>query len=257
MQFYISGMTDIGTTRETNQDSLSVQKLRTAAGNMAFAVLCDGMGGLSHGETASSIVVLTFLSWVRKRLPQILRGPLTEEVIRREWETVISAANRDVYAFGRRMHSMTGSTVTALLLTEERYFLLNIGDSRAYEIFGEITQLTADHTVAEEQIRLGNITREQVREAPLHHQLTKCVGVEEKVIPDLFCGPIRRNAVYMLCSDGFRHRIAPDEIRSGLAMRDREDIPGMREREAKLIEQNKERGETDNISVVTVYADGE
>ncbi len=255
MDFYISATTDVGTRRKINQDSLFVRKIETQSGKMVLAVLCDGMGGLKDGELASASITSAFTDWMYRDLSAMSQYPLEDQAIRAQWSELIAVQNGRIRSYGERHHCMTGSTVTALLLTESRYYLLNIGDSRAYEIAEQVTQLTDDHTVVADEVRLGNLTKEQADQAPIQNVLTRCVGVQEAVYPDFFFGPVRREAVYMLCSDGFRHKLTMEEMQEYLLYAVRRKPLQMKRQEEILIEFNKQRGETDNISVITIYAD--
>jgi serine/threonine protein phosphatase PrpC len=252
MDFYVAGSTDIGIKRKVNQDTLFLQQLSTETGNMAVAVLCDGMGGLRYGEFASASIASAFSAWVGDTLPVLACKPLEDDEIRAQWTTLISDQNQRIRSYGQRENCAIGSTVTALLLTERRYFLLNIGDSRAYEIGEEVKQLTLDHTVIANEVRLGNMTPEQAEASPMKSVLTKCVGVAESVEPDFFFGKTGKNVVYMLCSDGFRHRITTEEMRGYLQPHTKSEIQNMKRQEEALIELNKQRGESDNISVITI-----
>lgn len=255
MEFYISAATDTGIAKSVNQDSLFVRKLKTRTGNMAFAVLCDGMGGLSRGEVASASLVRAFSDWMWSSLPLLSQAPLEDQVIREQWTRVLTIQNQKIQSYGYKHGCKTGSTVTALLLTENRYYLCNIGDSRAYEIGEQAVQLTVDHTVIAREVELGNLTREQAKNAPMQNVLTRCVGVRSQVYPDLFFGEVKRQAVYMLCSDGFRHRISEEEMLKHFGQPGRGDVCRMREQEEYLIGLNKQRGETDNISVITIFTE--
>ena len=253
MEFYISATTDIGTKRKINQDSLSVRKLETRTGNMVLAVLCDGMGGLKFGELASASVVSAFTDWMYRDLSMLSQYPLEDHTIRKQWSDLIGVQNCRIRAYGERYHCMTGSTVTALLLTESRYYLLNIGDSRAYEIAEQVTQLTEDHTVVANEVRLGNLTKEQADHSSIQNVLTRCVGVKETAYPDLFFGTVRKGAVYMLCSDGLVHETEEKELADRLSPKRCGNISALHEALVQLTEDVKQRGETDNITAVGMH----
>lgn len=255
MEFYISASTDIGTRRKVNQDSLFVRRLETRTGKMVLAVLCDGMGGLNFGELASAAIVSAFTDWMYQDLSALSQDPLEDHTIREQWSGLIEEQNRRIRSYGQRYHCTAGSTATALLLTENRYFLLNIGDSRAYEIAEQVTQLTEDHTVVANEVRLGNLTKEQAEHSSIQNVLTRCVGVQEEAWPDLFFGTVQKGAVYMLCSDGFRHRLTREEMQEHLLHAVKKEPLQMKCQEEYLIELTKQRGETDNISVVTIYTE--
>lgn len=255
MEFYIAAATDAGTKRRENQDRFFAERFDTSQGAIAFAVLCDGMGGLERGEVASASIVEAFSGWARAALSERPEQVLQDHVIRRQWTDLIDGQNSRIRAWGQQNGCRAGSTVTALLLTEERYYILNIGDSRAYELAESARRLTEDHTVLADEIRLGNIREEQALTAPIRNVLTKCVGVAPRVYPDFFFGETREKTVYMLCSDGFRHLVTEAEMLERLRPETGEILPWLEAANKELIERNKRRGETDNISVVTIYTE--
>ena len=252
MQYIIAAATDIGIKKSTNQDALSVRTLETPAGPMVFAVLCDGMGGLAKGEVASATLVRAFDRWMMEELPVLSQVPIADSVIRDQWEKIIATENKRIMDYGRNLGVNLGTTVVAMLLTDTRYYILNIGDSRAYEITEGLRQITVDQTVVNREISLGNLTQEQALKDPRRSVLLQCVGASETVYPELFFGDNRQNAVYMLCSDGFRHEVDEREILDFLSVFHMTDEENMRRQMEQLIELNKVRKETDNISVVTV-----
>lgn len=252
MEFYISSITDVGIKKTVNQDCVFAETFDAPIGQVAFAILCDGMGGLEHGEIASALIVSAFSNWVRDALPALLAAPIEDHTIRAQWTTLIAELNTQIREYGMQGGFSVGSTVTALLMTQERYFILNIGDSRAYEICAEIRQLTEDHTVVADEVRLGNMTQEQAEMAPMKNVLTKCVGVAEQVYPDMFFGSPKENTVYMLCSDGFRHCVSAEELREFLWAGESGAQECIQAQMRALVELNKQRGETDNISAITV-----
>lgn len=252
MNFIVSARTDIGTTKSTNQDSLSVRVANTAQGRMVFAVMCDGMGGLEKGELASATVIRAFDTWFREQLPLLVTGPIEDSLVRAQWEHIVYEQNIAVKAYGARRGVKLGTTVVAMLLTQTRYYILNVGDSRAYELCGGLRQLTQDQTFVAREIALGNMTLEQAAVDERRNVLLQCVGASDEVYPDMFFGDVKQNAVYMLCSDGFRHEITPDEIYTALAPEQLLSEDAMNARATELIELNKNRFERDNISVALV-----
>ena len=253
MKFYIMGATDTGVSRPTNQDSMFAKRFMTRWGECAFAVLCDGMGGLQHGEVASASLAAAFAEWAGRRLPAA-EAPLSDHALRTEWTEIIRTENQKLQAYGMEHRCHLGSTVTALLVSARRYCILNIGDSRAYELCQTCRQLTVDHTVAEDEVQLGNLTPEQAQLLPMKSVLTRCVGVYDRVYPDLFFGDTRPGAVYMLCSVGFRHHVTQEELLEYLMPRSGDPAADLRKGEAALIDLDKRRGERDNISVLAIYA---
>lgn len=252
MNFIISANTDIGTTKSTNQDSLSAMVMSTPLGKMAFVVMCDGMGGLEKGEAASASVVQAFRGWACRELPELCAAPLEDAVIRSQWDGIVTEQNRAIQAYGARRGIRLGTTVVAMLLTQTRYYILNVGDSRAYEITDGIRQITADQTFVAREVSMGKMTPEEAEQDPRRSVLLQCVGASDVVYPDMFFGDVRQNAVYLLCSDGFRHEIAPEEIYSALQPELLRDEQTMNQKTLALIALNKQRRERDNISAALV-----
>ena len=100
MDFMVSAETDIGIVKNTNQDSLSVKIIDTYQGRMAFAIVCDGMGGLQKGEVASATVIKAFDKWVNEQLPILTRQTLDQSVIFSQWKDIISGQNEIIGRYG-------------------------------------------------------------------------------------------------------------------------------------------------------------
>ena len=252
MNFIISANTDVGIAKDTNQDSLTSMVLNTAQGRMVFCVLCDGMGGLAKGEVASASVINAFRNWALTELPKMCMAPLEDSQIRSQWEQLVTNQNQLIKTYGGRHGVRLGTTVVAMLLTQTRYYILNVGDSRAYEIREGVRQLTADQTFVAREVALGHMTEEEAHTDSRRSVLLQCVGASEDVYPDMFFGDVKPDAVYMLCSDGFRHEITEQEIYEKLQPGVLFDNHGMQQNTLQLIELNKQRQERDNISVVLV-----
>ena len=112
--------------------------------------------------------------------------------------------------------------------------------------------LTEDQTVVEREVRQGILTREQAMNDPRRSVLLQCVGVAPNVYPEMFFGETKKNATYMLCSDGFRHVISEEEIYTYLGPNASTSVEDMKKNCDYLIDVNKQRKEEDNISVVLV-----
>lgn len=252
MNFIISANTDVGLSKDTNQDSLSVKVINTSQGRMAFAILCDGMGGLSKGEVASASVIRAFDKWVQGELPKLCQAPIEDSIIKQQWEKTVLEQNEIIKAYGAKQGVKLGTTVVALLLTQNKYYVINVGDSRAYELTSEIKQITQDQTFVAREVSLGNMTEEEAMQDSRRSVLLQCVGASDAVYPDFLSGDIQENAVYMLCSDGFRHEIMPEEIYEKLQPDVLLDDYQMGQNSTYLIELNKQRKERDNISVALI-----
>lgn len=252
MNFIISAATDIGLRKSTNQDSYNVRVLSTKQGKMVFAVLCDGMGGLAKGEIASASVVNAFCKWADTRLPVLSEGDISDEDIRHEWIAISTEFNEKIKAYGKGYGISMGTTVTAMLITEKRYYIINIGDTRAYELSNKAAILTRDQTLVAHEVEVGHLTPEEAERDSRRSVLLQCIGASEEVYPDMFYGDTKLNAVYMLCTDGFRHEITENEIYQYLNPDVMVNEEGMKQNMIFLIELNKQRQEKDNITVLSI-----
>lgn len=252
MEFIVTANTDIGLVKSTNQDSLSVKLLSTKMGKMVFAILCDGMGGLAKGEVASASVINAFNNWVVNDLPVLCETGLTAEAIGAQWTGIIKSQNEIISSYGARQGVRLGTTAVVMLLTNDDYFVMNVGDSRAYEFNASYTQITKDQTFVAREVELGNMTPEQAEVDERRSVLLQCIGASEDVFPDFFVSKTQVNSTYMLCSDGFRHVITPQEIYDKFRPDVLYDDVSMNRNTIDLIELNKQRSERDNISVVLV-----
>lgn len=252
MNFIVSANTDTGIVKSTNQDSLSVKVINTTQGRITFAILCDGMGGLEKGEVASASVIKAFDKWVHNDLPLLCKSLIDDSVLQKQWTSIVNEQNVIIGSYGARHGTRMGTTAVIMLLTQNRYYIMNVGDSRAYELNGGLRQITADQTFVAREVALGNMTEEQAKTDERRNVLLQCIGASDVVYPDMFFGDIKANAVYMLCSDGFRHEITPEEIYEKLQPGMLFDTAAMNRNASELIELNKHRGESDNISVLTV-----
>ena len=252
MKFLISASTDTGNVKDVNQDSVSIQLLENGGKQLVFAVLCDGMGGLQEGELASASVIYAFRNWQERRLPCLLQTGLRDMDIRQEWSNLITECNEKIKAHSRERGIRMGTTAAVLLLTEERYYVANVGDSRAYELKTSLRQLTRDHTVVAHEIEMGHLTPEQAETDPRRSVLLQCIGASAEVYADFFFGSPLNDAVYFLCSDGFRHKISQEEMMAYLNPDRMNCVESMRLNEQALIRLIKERSERDNITVATI-----
>lgn len=134
-----------------------------------------------------------------------------------------------------------------------KYLIGHVGDSRVYRITDtELEVLTLDQTLMAQKVRNGTMTQEEAERDPRRNMLLQCVGASKTVEPDYINGTISANECYMLCSDGFRHVVTADEIKDTFAPSINMTEDAMKSNIVKLVELNKERGETDNITAILV-----
>lgn len=252
MEYFITANTDIGIKKNTNQDAILVREYQTKIGKVVLAVLCDGMGGLEKGEVASSSLILRFKQWADEELKQLVETGVSDRALRTQWESLISEEGRTIMSYGKQNHVPLGTTVTAILLTPKRYYIVNVGDTRAYEIREQIQCLTRDHTLVAREVEQGILTPEQAAVDTRRSVLLQCVGASEQIYPDFFFGECIRNTVYMLCCDGFRHEITEEEMYRFFNPNCLQNEEVMDRNARTLIQWNKEREEKDNISVILI-----
>ncbi|WP_066315527.1 PP2C family serine/threonine-protein phosphatase [Bacillus sp. FJAT-29814] len=245
--------TDIGNKKATNQDSLCLKVAQTSLGKVVLAVICDGMGGLAKGEVASASVIHAFSNWFDDELPSRLLSESFHE-LQLDWERIIHEQNQRIAEYGRRVNIQLGTTLTAFLLIDTKFMLIgHVGDTRAYRISNHnLEVMTEDQTVVGREIRRGTLTPEQARRDPRRNVLLQCIGASKVVEPDFISGTPEPEEVFMLCSDGFRNMISENEIHSLFAPQALTDETMMEQKAKELVELNKQRQETDNISVLLV-----
>jgi PPM family protein phosphatase len=227
--------TDVGRVRKINQD-LPLEAINLYA-------VADGMGGHVGGEVAAQVAV------------DALLRVFTSEPTTAGLRDAFDKANSAVWQEGQEHSELRGmgTTLTALALVggddgRDTLALANVGDSRAYLFSdGQIVQVTADHSLAEERMRHGEMTEEEAAVHPQRHILTRALGVSSEVEADMWDLQLRSGDRLVLCSDGLSNELTSDEMAEVLSrVRD----PG--EAAQELVEAANEHGGSDNITVVVV-----
>lgn len=252
MNYYSVVHTDIGIRKKTNQDSALIMEAETDVGNVLLTVVCDGMGGLAKGEVASSTVIKEFGQWFEQQLPAILTMEDPTDRIFSSWEKIAFASNDKIAQYGRNNGVSMGTTLVAMLFAKDKYYIINIGDSRAYCISDRLGLLTKDQTFVQREMDMGRMTYEEAMNSPQRNVLLQCIGASNFIEPDFFTGNVMPNQSFMLCSDGFRHVISEAEIYDNLNPSVLTDENVMTDRCVYLTELVKSRQERDNITVALV-----
>lgn len=251
-KYKVTGVSDTGAVKKENQDSLLIRKGSLDGEPFIFALVADGMGGVMEGELASRTITAAFADWVKKSLKNLYvkKEPL-EELLAESWEKIIEETTSDINAYSKVMGYGTGegpgTTLCALLLFNGTYYVANIGDSRAYILRGdEIKQITTDHSWEEEAKEQGYSPMEIV-EDPRRNSLTRCIGAGlEHIGADYFAGEFTEGNNFILCTDGFRRLALPGRIESVFNSKSLKDGCN------RAINELKENGETDNITVIAI-----
>lgn len=250
MEILTAYETDIGITKNMNQDGLLIKIASTIRGNIALLCVCDGMGGLSQGEMASTHMIYEMAKWFDHRLPIILKEKDIELLIKKELLELMEKGNRDLSRYGKKNGFYLGTTCTAMLIFEEVYYVLHVGDSRVYEIFDNVKQITHDQTVLAREIALGRVLPQDAKNDARESVLLQCIGASKIVEPEFIVRKTRKETVYMLCTDGFRHKITDREFLDGFHPKHMTNERVMQKQCEYFIELNKSRMEKDNITVI-------
>lgn len=232
-------LTDKGKKRQLNQDFVFTSEQPVGVLPNLF-IVADGMGGHKAGDYASRCTVETIVKTAEE-----LQGD-AKEIIRK----AIEEANHQVFeksSEDENLNGMGSTVVVATCLDGGKLLVANVGDSRLYAINDEITQVTKDHSLVEEMVRLGTLAREEARNHPDKNIITRAVGVSETVEMDFFEKELIEGDSILMCSDGLTNMLEDDEIRKILSSK--RDIV---ERTEELIKAANNNGGKDNIAVVLI-----
>ena len=233
-------MTHIGQRREMNQDYMYTSE--TAVGNLPnLFLVADGMGGHAAGEYASRFTVEKLVEKI-KESSQTEPVALMKEAVEQVNAMLLAEANAD------RAKAGMGTTIVAATVIGERLYAANVGDSRLYVINEEsITQITRDHSLVEEMVRLGEMNKEDAKDHPDKNIITRAIGVMPEVAPDFFEISLKDQDMILMCSDGLTNMINDIDIKK--IVLGQSDIV---EKAEKLVETANQNGGRDNITVVLV-----
>lgn len=235
-------ITDIGRKRKVNQDYVYTSE--EPVGNLPnLFIVADGMGGHNAGEYASKLTVETMVR-------EIAESEETDTV--KLLGGAIDSANaliRRKAAEAPGMEGM-GTTVVAAVCTDDRLQIANVGDSRLYIVNKEIRQITRDHSLVEEMVRAGTISKAEARVHPDKNIITRAVGAIDEVEPDYFTVELKEGDLVLMCTDGLTNMLEDEEIR--MIVDGARDIV---EKTQALVEAANANGGRDNISVVLIEQD--
>ena len=239
VRYTAAALTDRGRKRPTNEDAFGFSV------EHGVYVVCDGMGGAAAGEIASSLAVDEILNHLTANRETGVPLP--------QWaEKAVCAANDAVYSRAQRnqrLHGM-GTTLVSLVVEESRAWVFNVGDSRGYRLrSGRLEQVTLDHSLVEEQVRIGRMTQAEALRSPLRNVITRALGTQNCVTPDRFELETEPGDVFLLCSDGLTRELTDPIIESIL-----KGSGPLEDRCAQLIERAKKAGGHDNITCILVQA---
>ena len=240
MPIAIAGKTDTGKKRSINEDSFFADRIN----NIYLAVICDGMGGANAGEVASSLAVKSFVETVTGLLPDSsnYRDILFAAVAKAN-DNVFSAAQND-----KKLEGM-GTTMVACILSGKEYYAVNVGDSRMYIIDlkkNSMNQITKDHSLVQEMIDSGAMTKEQAERSPNKNIITRVLGIDDIVEVDFYRNK-HKAGVILLCSDGLYNYAGESDIIKLIAQ-----YENLEQCVGELISKANENGGGDNITAVII-----
>ena len=249
----IVGQTHPGMVRSHNEDSITFDV------DHGLAVLADGMGGYNAGEVASGIAVSVVASEVRHRLesarPEQKESGSEDEVGVAVLRDNVKKANLSIYnaAQSQPQYAGMGTTIVAGLFYDDRVAVAHVGDSRMYRLRGETFEtVTRDHSLLQEQIDSGVISKELARLSKNKNLVTRAVGIDAEVQPDVHVYDVEVGDIYLFCSDGLNDMVEDEDIGATLQM-----LQGnLALAASQLIEQANDNGGRDNVSVILVKIKG-
>lgn len=231
--------TDVGVKRAVNQDYVFTSEAPIGGLPNLFLV-ADGMGGHNAGDFASRFVVEDIkqeLLQSEEHFPEaILRNAIQKANLK-----LMDEARKDV-----RLEGM-GTTLVAATIIEHTLYFANIGDSRLYLINDEIRQLSKDHSLVQEMVRLGGINADEAKHHPDKNIITRAIGVTESLEIDFFEYHLRPNDMILMCTDGLSNMVEDEEL-FGIIKSSRDVVEAVE----RLIEKANNNGGNDNIGIVIV-----
>ena len=252
VHYTAAGVTDRGRKRTSNEDAFGFSV------EHGVYVVCDGMGGAAAGEVASSLAVDEMMRQLTHRS--------AENALPADAEQAIAAANQVILT--RAQHSPKlngmGTTLVALLVDESHAWMVNVGDSRGYRLRNahpnsspnpnshpnpHLEQITIDHSLVEEQIRMGQMSRPEALRSPLRNVITRALGTQSSVTADIFELKTEPGDLFLLCSDGLTRELSDPLLETIL----RTDVP-LDELCARLVAAANQAGGRDNITCLLVRA---
>ncbi len=233
-------ITDTGRIRTSNQDYVFCEENAVGSFPNLF-IVADGMGGHKAGDTASRMCVEEVARQIQNAEH---RTPVSMLI------QAVEAANKAVYEHSLTSDELTGmgTTVVGTTIVGDTAYVINVGDSRLYQMREELKQVTVDHSLVEEMVKSGEILKDEMRTHPNKNIITRALGTDTVVRPDCFEIEVKQGDVILLCSDGLTNMIEDYEIEKIL----KDNIENLEQAGKKLVDVANQNGGKDNISVVLV-----
>lgn len=248
MKLICAGITDVGRSRDHNEDDFYLSD-----GVEALCVVADGMGGHRSGEVASAMAIKAIVEYYRETMSDVtseeVDGASPEpDVIERRLQQAVQSANKAVFeaASQSELYRGMGTTVVTGYFTEGGLYLAHIGDSRAYRYRdGVLAQCTEDHSLANEYVRMGILSEDEVEFFPYKNVITRACGLADEVEVEVDRARLEVGDVYLFCSDGLTDMV--DDAALTELLREEEDPEQLCR---TLVEHANANGGADNITVI-------
>ena len=238
------GRTDIGLVRKVNEDSFLCEMLEDGDGSYLY-IVADGMGGHNAGEVASSMAVQEVASHIRENIGLLKLG---DKEIRDLIRNAIVYANEKIYKTSiiRSNCLGMGTTLSMVLVRDNRIYIGHVGDSRIYLIRENIiSRLTEDHSLVAELVKAGTIKPEEANNHPQKNVITRALGTEYTIEPDVSQCDIQNDDFILICTDGLSNAVYEKDMAYVLS-----NTSDLNEACELLIDKAKEKGGFDNITAV-------
>lgn len=242
------GLTDKGKVRKDNQDSFIIEKCD--AKDCLVVALCDGMGGAKAGGLASQLSNKAFVSYIYAKLTSRVHRALDFQKILRDACAEANGVAFEYSQFDEEYNGMGTTIVGGVVKSNGNGYIINVGDSRAYHISRRldcITQITRDHSLVEDLVEYGAITKEQAKTHPQRNVITRALGSEAQVDADYFEFTLQGGDFLLLCSDGLSNIVSDDEL-----LEYSREYPEPELLCRSLMSKALNRGARDNVTVLAV-----
>ena len=247
-------LTHPGMVRAHNEDSVACEP---ACG---LVVLTDGMCGYNAGEVASGIAVSVVSSEIKHYLedvrPEDKDADTGEDIAVVLLRNNVQKANSSIFhaAHSQPQYAGMGTTIVSGLFYDNRVAVAHIGDSRMYRLRGEVFEsITRDHSLLQEQIDSGMISKADARVSQNKNLVTRAVGIDEEVETEIHVHEVKRGDIYVLCSDGLNDMVEDEDI-AEIVKTLKSNLPLMAK---QLIQAANDNGGRDNVSVILVKVNGD
>lgn len=245
-----SAYTNVGRIRNQNEDCYLAEKLHDS---ISLYTVCDGMGGASAGETASSTACNVYHTAMRSAVKSCVEEEtvFTAKICKQLLVKAINHANTAVYTLSQTNSALEGmgTTLVSLLIVNNTAFFVNVGDSRAYYYkSGDVCQITKDHSYVQYLVDIGMIQPNEAESHPHKNLITRSVGTNAEITPDVFAMDLRQADMFLLCSDGLTNMVNENDIAKVLA----DDTVDFSHKAERLVAKANSHGGTDNITALLV-----